>query len=196
MKNAFTPAANTTTADLHASRIIYMVKVSLLMFIALLVMVLKGSCADSTQAKAVKNTVYIQVAGKGNYRSINYERIFRQGRNLNYSYSIGYAPAKASTSIPVSLNAFTTGTTHHFEMSLAVIPQIEKHTFSKGQEDLDKQLYIKPSVGYRYQKAARGIFVKVAAGPQVFMDPPSSNIWSFTPKLIAPSAQVALGLSF
>ncbi|MEO5995236.1 MAG: hypothetical protein ABIN89_00985 [Chitinophagaceae bacterium] len=196
MKNSFTITENTSAANLHASKIIYIVKIFLLALIAILFMVLKGSCADSTQVKSVKNTVYIQVAGIGNYRSINFERVFSRGRNLNYSYTIGYAPTSTSTSVPISLNAFTTGKQHHFEMSVAVIPMIEKHTFSKGMEDLDKQMYVKPSVGYRYQKASKGLFVKLAAGPQIFMDPPSYNVWDFTPKLIAPSAQVALGISF
>ena len=115
---------------------------------------------------------------------------------MNYSYSIGYAPTSKSTSIPVALNAFTTGKQHHFEMSLTVIPHVEKHTYSKTKEDLDKQLYIKPSIGYRYQKINTGLFVKAGVGPQIFMDPPSSNIWSFTPKLLAPSAQVAVGINF
>ena len=196
MKNSFTSTNNTTTADLHASKIVYIVKIFLFALIAILVMVLKGNCADSTRVKAAKNTVYIQFAGKGNYHSINFERIFSQGRNMNYSYSIGYAPTKTSTSVPISLNAFTTGKQHHFEVSLAVIPQIEKHIYSKGKEDLDKQMYIKPSVGYRYQKASKGLFVKVAVGPQIFMDPPSYNVWAFTPKLVAPSAQIAAGISF
>jgi len=195
MKTTFTSTANASTADQHASRIIYIVKILLFTVIAILVMVLKGSCADSTQVKGVKNTVYIQFSGIGNYRSINFERVFRQGRNLNYSYSIGYAPTRNSTSVPISLNALTTGAKHHFEMGVAIIPHVEKHSYSKGT-DLDKQMYIKPSIGYRYQKATRGLFVKVGVGPQIFMDPPSYNVWAFTPKLIAPSAQVALGISF
>lgn len=195
MKTSFTSTTNTSTADQHASKIIYIVKIALFTLIAILVMVLKGSCADSTQVMSNKNAVYIQFAGIGNLRSINFERVFRQGRNLNYSYSIGYAPTRTSTSVPVSLSAFTTGRQHHFEMSVAVIPHIEKHTFSKT-EDLDKQMYIKPSIGYRYQKATKGLFVKVGVGPQIFMDPPSYNVWAFTPKLIAPSAQAAVGISF
>ena len=195
MKTTFTSTANASTADQHASRIIYIVKILLFTVIAILVMVLKGSCADSTQVKGVKNTVYLQLSGIGNYRSINFERVFHQGRNLNYSYTIGYAPTKSSTSVPISINAFTTGAKHHFEMGVAIIPHVEKHSYSKGT-DLDKQMYIKPSIGYRYQKATRGLFVKVGVGPQIFMDPPSYNVWAFTPKLIAPSAQVALGISF
>ena len=158
-------------------------------------MVLKGSCADSSHINA-KNSMYVQLSGVGNSRSVNFERVFSQGRKLNYSYSIGYAPTSNSTSVPVALNAFTTGKQHHFEMSLALIPHVEKHIYSKTKVDVDKQLYIKPSIGYRYQKMNTGLFVKAGIGPQIFMDPPSSNLWSFTPKLIAPSAQVAIGINF
>lgn len=194
MKNTFTSTENTSTADQHASNVIYVVKICLFTVIALLLFVLKGSCADSTHVTA-KNAVYVQFAGVGNYRSINFERVFSQGRNLNYSYSVGYAPANKSVSVPVSLNAFTTGRQHHFEMSLTVIPHVEKHLYST-KEDLDKQLYIKPSIGYRYQKTNSGLFVKAGVGPQIFMDPPSYNVWAFTPVLIAPSAQIAVGISF
>lgn len=190
MKTTSTSTQNTSTADLHASKVIYAVKVIMFTAIAILVMVLKGSSQEMP-----KNTFYVQLAGIGNKHSINYERVFRQGAKLNYSYSVGFAPSSKAFSVPVSVNAFTTGTTHHFEMSLALIPHVEKHSY-KAKEDLDKQMYIKPSVGYRYQKATGGLFVKVAVGPQVFMDPPSYNVWSFTPKVIAPSGQIAVGFNF
>lgn len=195
MKTTSNFTQTTSNADQHASKVIYAIKVLMITIIAILVMVLKGSSADSTHVIQSKNTFYIQLAGIGNAHSINYERVFRQGAKLNYSYSAGYAPANKAFSVPVSLNAFTAGKQHHFEMSLAFIPHVEKHSF-KTTEDLDKQMYIKPSVGYRYQKSTKGLFVKIAAGPQIFMDPPSYNVWSFTPQLIAPSAQVAMGFSF
>ncbi len=194
MKNFITSTENTSTADQHASNVVYVVKICFFILVALLIFILKGSCADSTQI-AAKNMVYVQVAGIGNYRSVNYERVFRQGSKMNYSYSIGYAPATKSTSVPVIISAFTTGKQHHFEMSLAFIPHVEKHTYST-KEDLDKQLYIKPAIGYRYQKLHSGLFIKAGVGPQIFMDPPSYNVWAFTPKLIAPSGQVAVGISF
>ncbi len=194
MKNTSTFTDNTSNADQHARNIIYMVKICFFTVIALLVFLLKGRCADSTHITA-RNAVYVQFAGAGNNRSINFERVFSQGRRINYSYSVGYAPANKSVSVPITLNAFTTGKQHHFEMSLAVIPHVEKHTYST-KEDLDKQLYIKPSIGYRYQKTTSGLFVKAGIGPQIFMDPPSYNVWAFTPKLIAPSGQIAVGFSF
>lgn len=195
MKNISTSTENASNANQHASNVIYVVKVCLFTIIALLIFVLKGSCADSTHITS-KNAVYVQVAGVGNIHSINFERVFSQGNKMNYSYSVGYSPAKNSVSVPVSFNAFTTGKKHHFEMSLVLIPHVEKHFYGKDKTDLDKQMYIKPCVGYRYQKMNAGLFVKAAVGPQIFMDPPSSNIWNFTPKLIAPSAQLAVGISF
>ena len=186
---------NTSAADQHAGNVIYAVKIVIFTIIAILVMVLRGSSADSTRVMHSTNTFYIQLAGVGNSRSVNYESIFRQGAKLNYSFSFGYAPLHAGYSVPVSINAFTTGRQHHFEMSLALIPHVEKHSY-KTKEDLDKQMYIKPGVGYRYQKSTKGLFVKALLGPQIFLDPPSYNVWSFTPKLIGPSGQVAVGFSF
>ena len=194
MKTYFT-SDNSSSADQHASNVMYVVKVCAFTVIALLIFVLKGSCADSTHISS-KNVVYVQVAGVGNVHSINFERVFGQGRKVSYSYSIGYSPASKSVSVPLAINVFTTGKQHHFEMSLAAIPHVEKHIYSKTKVDLDKQLYVKPSVGYRYQKENSGLFIKAGVGPQIFMDPPSSNFWNFTPKLLGLSAQAAIGISF
>jgi len=195
MKNTFTTTENISAADRHAANVIYVVKICLFTLIALLIFVLKGTCSDSTHITA-KNIVYVQLSGAGNSHSINFERVFSQGRTFNYSYSIGYSPAKKSVSIPISLNAFTTGSKHHFEMSLAVITHVEQHLYEKVKTDLDKQLYIKPSIGYRYQQSTGGLFIRAGVGPQIFMDPPSYNVWDFTPKVIGLSGQVAVGFSF
>ena len=42
LKNSFTPASNTTTADLHASKVVYIVKIFLFALIAIFVLILKG----------------------------------------------------------------------------------------------------------------------------------------------------------
>jgi flagellar basal body-associated protein FliL len=153
--------------------------------------------SDSTSVTTAKTTIYVSLAGKGNSRSINAERIFRTGAKMNYSYSVGVSLFNKNISVPVSVNAITAGSKHHFEMSVAVIPYVEKHEYVKTNKvDSDKQLYIKPSIGYRYQKAEGGLFVKVGVGPQVFLDPPSYNVFDCTAKVIAPSGHLAIGFSF
>ncbi|MEJ7768718.1 MAG: hypothetical protein WKF89_12950 [Chitinophagaceae bacterium] len=196
MKIYSTPNNDTVTAELHASQIVYGMKISLLLVLAILISILKGSSADTTRAIRKSNSVYVQVAGIGNKYSINCERVFFFGATINYSYSAGYAMGYKNFSFPFSLSAFTAGKTHHFGVSLAMIPYFEKHSFSKMDEDLDKQLYIKPGLGYRYQRSDKTFYFKVGAGPQIFIDPPSHNVWAFAPTLIAPSAQLAIGFSF
>jgi hypothetical protein len=153
--------------------------------------------SDSTNVVSAKNTIYVAIAGKGNSRSINFERIFHTGAKMNYSYSVGVSLFNKNISVPVSVNAITTGSKHHLELSVAVVPYVEKHEYVKSNKvDSDKQLYIKPSVGYRYQKAEGGLFFKVGVGPQLFLDPPAYNVFAASAKVIAPSGHLALGFSF
>jgi hypothetical protein len=196
MKNIITTCRSITPshAEQHASRVMFMVKAWFVTILAIFILVLKGNCADSTLINA-KNAVYLQAAGIGNRQSVNVDRIFRQSRIMNYSFSAGVSAGNKRFSLPVGLHAFTTGKQHHLEMSLYLIHYFEKHPMNKTV-DLDKQLYIKPLIGYRYQKLHSGFFLKAGVGPQIFMDPPSSDFWAFTPKIIAPSAQLALGISF
>ena len=169
---------------------------SFFLLIALLAVSLTATCSDSTTTIKSRNAFYIALGGKGNARSVNFERVFHTGSRVNYSYSVGYSRSGKEYSVPVSINAFTTGKQHHLEMSLAVIPYVAKHTFSKGTVDSDKQMYVKPSVGYRYQKTTTGLFIKAGVGPQIFLDPASSNVMKVQPKLLAPSAQLAIGINF
>ena len=169
---------------------------SFFLLIALLAASLSAACSDSTNTIKSRNAFYVALGGQGNKYSVNFERVFHTGSRVNYSYSVGYSRSGKEYSVPVTINAFTTGKQHHLEMSLAMIPYVAKHTFSKGTIDSDKQMYVKPSVGYRYQKTTSGLFIKASAGPQIFLDPASSNMMKVEPKLLAPSAQLAIGFNF
>jgi hypothetical protein len=59
MKSIFIANTNTSSADQHATNVIYVVKVCLFTIIALLIFVLKGNCADRAHVTA-KNAVYVQ----------------------------------------------------------------------------------------------------------------------------------------
>jgi len=155
----------------------------------------RGICADTTNVVLAKNTFYIQLAGQGNKQSINFKHIFLQGKTFNYSYSVGYAPAGADFSIPLSLNATTKGKAHHIEGSLGIISHIEHHTYSK-KIDSDKQLFIAPGIAYSYQKNTGGLFLKVGVAPQILLDPPSYNLFACSVNFIKPSANLSLGFSF
>jgi hypothetical protein len=178
-----------------AIRKIQKVTITLIIFITVSLIALKASCADSTHIISAKNIFYAEVSGRADAKSVNFEHIFRQGR-IAFSYSAGFATGTKSISVPVAFHAFTTGSNNHLELALAVIPYVEKHTYAKHDADLDKQMFIKPTIGYRYQKNAGGLFLKAGIGPQIFMDPPSSNFWNFTPQLVKASAYLSVGFSF
>jgi hypothetical protein len=181
---------NNTTAAAYT-----LIKIVALVAVIMLSLSLKGTCADSTAIKS-KNAMYVSFTTQDNTPSLNYEHTFRQGRIFTYSYSAGVGMKGKNVSVPLSLNAITTGSRHHLELGLGVVPYVEHHAYAKQKDDLDKQLYVRPSVGYRFQQASGGVFVKASAGPQLLIDPPSSNVWNASYKLLKPAAQVAVGISF
>ena len=176
----------------------YKIYITAIAVVIMLCALSEAKASDTTDIRIGKNLFYIQLSGKANNYSLNYERIFKRGKNIHYSYSAGMSFFNKNISVPFSLNAITAGPRHHFELSLGIIPYIEKKLIDpvKGKTETDKQVYIKPTIGYRFQKPGDGFFFKAGLGPQIFMDPPSYNIWKFTPQFIAPSAHIAAGFSF
>ncbi len=144
-----------------------------------------------------KNTVYIEGATRGPVYSINYDRIFRQGAKLAYSFRAGFSIYSNTVSFPVGVNFITGLNEHHAEFSLTVIPYIDYnvHLVGSNNSESDKYLFINPAIGYRYQKNERGLFLKAALGPSIFLDPPSNDFWNMDPKLYA-FGSIGLGLSF
>ena len=191
MKTTTNFTTTTSTSNL-AHRVATQLKITLILVIGILLFALKATCQDEMTAT---NIVYAQVSGRADSKSINFEHIFHQGK-IAYSYSVGFAKGTKSVSVPVSFHAITTGNNNHLELALAVIPYVEKHTYVKHADDLDKQMFVKPTIGYRYQKNDGGLFVKAGVGPQIFMDPPSSNFWNFTPELVKVSGYFSVGISF
>ena len=149
---------------------------------------------DRTKAK---NALYIEGATRGPVYSINYDRIFRQGAKLDYSFRVGFSIYDNTVSFPVGVNFITGLNEHHAEFSLSVIPYIDYnvHLVGSNETESDKYIFVNPAIGYRYQKAERGIFLKVAAGPSIFLDPPSDDFWNMDPKLYA-FGSIGLGISF
>jgi len=144
-----------------------------------------------------KNTLYAEGATRGPVYSINYDRIFRQGEKLAYSFRAGFSIYSNTVSFPVGLNVITGLNEHHAEFSLSVIPYIDYdvHLIGSNHTESDKYIFVNPAIGYRYQKAGRGIFLKAAAGPSIFLDPPSNDFWNMDPKLYA-FGSIGLGISF
>jgi len=158
----------------------------------------KSFSSDSTSYSLKKNIVFISFGGKENFGSVNYERIFSTGKKIHWSYSIGVQPFQPSKkfSVPASINAFTKGRLHHFEVDLAATFYMDKyHPYDGGwKEDFNKQLYLTPFFCYRMQGAG-WLMLKTGIGPQFRLDPPSDNVTAFKTELVA-AAFAAIGIAF
>ena len=158
------------------------------------------ACAGMVYAQekhSSRNAVYIELASRGPVYSINYDRIFREGDKLAYSFRAGFSIEKNAVSFPFGIHLITGGKDHHAEFGLTFIPYIVYNTPLAGtnKDQTDKFLYINPGIGYRYQKKSTGIFLRAAIGPSIFLDPPSDDFWNMDPKLYG-FASVGIGVSF
>ena len=169
----------------------YILLISLLFFTSL-----KTSAADTTLIFKKKNSFFIEAGGKGPYYSVNYGRIFKNGKKLIYSWRIGFSLLSHDISVPLAISAFTYGVKHHLEFSIGFTPYLKDYKTFLHKIDLsDKQMYITPGIGYRYQKIDNNFFISAGVDPLIFMDPPSDNFWNFKPEF-KPSAHLAFGFLF
>jgi len=175
------------------------IKIRLLKYLMLILFALnftKSFSSDTTLIYKQKNSFFIEAGGKAPAYSLNYARIFKQSHKLIYSWRAGFCLLSHDLSVPLAITAFTKGFQHHFEFSLGLTPYLKKYkTFLSSHDLSDKQIYITPGVGYRYQKINNSFFLSAGFDPLIFMDPPSDHFWSFTPQL-KPTAHLALGFSF
>ena len=171
-------------------------KQSLLVLILLFSALAKAYCSDTTFIVHKKNTLFAEAGGKGRYYSVNYDKVFKQGKKLIYSWRAGLSILAHDLSLPLAVSTFTKGLQHHFEFSLGITPYLRDYKTFLHKNDLsDKQLYITPGFGYRYQKINGGFFFTAGIDPLIFIDPPSTNFFNFTPEF-KPSAHLAAGISF
>ena len=161
----------------------------------LLMLILIGSGINA-QEKA-RNAVYASLSCYGPIYAIEYDRIIRLGEKLDYSLSGGLSIEKSAISFPVGLHLITGSGGHHAEFGLTVIPSIDRSHASENidKSKTDKMLYVNPGVGYRYQRAETGLFVKLLAGPSIFLDPPAHEFLDMDPRLHA-YATMSVGISF
>ena len=143
-----------------------------------------------------KNTIYIELGGKGPNYSLNYDRIFYAGNRLAASYRVGFSVMTDAVSLPLALNIITGKQQHHAEFSLGLTPYVDRYKSFLSQTDLsDKYLYITSGIGYRYQKPTGGLYFTLGATPYIFLDPPSHNIFDVDPEFKL-SGHLAVGYSF
>jgi hypothetical protein len=133
-----------------------------------------------------RNIVYVEGATKGAVYSINYERSFKFGEKLAWSYRIGGFVGKDAIALPLGINAIAGKNIHHAEVSLVAIPYVDHyHSLWNGKNSADKYLYVTTTIGYRYQKPGGRLYFKVAGGPLLFLDPPSADFWKMESKFYA-----------
>jgi hypothetical protein len=165
---------------------------------ALLLLLVIAGCSFAQDATLVKkrNMLFAEGGGKAPYYSINYGRMWRPGRKLIYYWRAGISWLTRDISVPFAIGAFTQGSKHHFECSLGFTPYLKDYKTFLGNPDLsDKQVYITPAIGYRFQQASGTFFLGVGIDPLIFMDPPSDNFWNFAPEF-KPWAHLEMGVMF
>ena len=116
----------------------------------------------ATSDKWAKNSLYAELQTKGAFYTINFDRVFHRGDKLFYSYRLGFSIEKSSISFPLGISLLFGYGKHHAEFALTLVPFIDKYkTFLSGNNISDKYLYIIPAVGYRFQRASGGFFLKL-----------------------------------
>lgn len=145
---------------------------------------------------AHKHTVYADVNSRGPVYTINYDRIFHQGEKIAYAYHIGFHWLHDEVGIPLGLSLITGKYNHHAELSVTVMPYIDRanYLFREGNIS-DKYLYITPGLGYRFQKPGGGLFMKALVAPIILLDPPSDDFWNMDAK-VHPLLNVGVGYTF
>lgn len=168
----------------------------ILLFLLIILISSNIHAADTTQIFKKKNSFFIEASGKGPYYSVNYSRMFKHGKKLIYSWRAGFSLLSHDLSVPLAISAFTNGLQHHLEFSMGLTFYLKDYkTFLQENDLSDKQFYITPGVGYRFQKINSNFFISVGFDPLIFIDPPSNNIWNFTPRF-KPTGHLAIGLIF
>jgi len=153
-------------------------------------------CQKNDDALFKRNSIFANFTTKGALYSVNYERIIHEYKTINLSGQFGFSLLKDAIAFPFGINLFTGKGNSHFDFSLILVPYIDKYKSFLSKNDLsDKQMYVVPGLGYRFQKPSGGFFFKMSGSPTIFLDPPSSDFWKMDPKLFF-VANLGIGLSF
>lgn len=142
------------------------------------------------------NSFFAGYTTAGPLVSINYDRIVHLSPRLSTSFSIGIAAARNTFGLPLGIQLFQGQHNAHIEYGFVFLPYIEKvqYLFQAGNR-ADKKGYLIPSIGYRYQRPAGGLFFRIAASPVIALDPRSDNFWKMDGKLL-PGCLIGAGFSF
>ncbi len=169
---------------------------SILLLLVLFSISSKILASDTTLIFKKRNSFFIEGGGKSLYYSVNYGRIFKQGKKLIFSWRAGFSLLSHDLSIPIAISAFTKGLQHHLEFSFGITPYLKDYKTFLHKNDLsDKQIYITPGIGYRFQKINNNLFISAGIDPLILMDPTSNNFLNFKLQF-KPTAHLVIGFLF
>lgn len=134
--------------------------------VMVLVFVQMGAQEQRTDSVTrVKNSVFVELLGRGDLYSINYDRIFLIKNKHAFTARIGFSYYPPNDShqnyfcFPVAVN-YMYGIKHHLEISAGLTSRFE-------QEERALLKHVKSTysamfgIGYRYQRVDGGVFFRI-----------------------------------
>jgi hypothetical protein len=161
----------------------------------LLIACICGFVCQAQPAGYKKNTFFGKYSLDGPVYAVNYDRIIARPANVAYTATLGFSVLNNKIAVPVGFNLFTGKSDHHPEFGITLTPEVEHKTYSSGETDNDKKIYVFPALGYRYQRNQGGLFMRAAAGPLITLDPASDDFWNMDPRYSF-SFSVGIGYTF
>ena len=119
-------------------------------------------CAQNDSAKIPKNSVYIELGGKGQFYSINYERQLYKIKNAKGGLAIGGSYLGALTSYYTSAehNIYIGRNIHNLELGAGV-----NYLFHTNPNDVSEKMYFNGRIGYRFQPMEKGFIARISYTP-------------------------------
>ena len=129
---------------------------------------------------------YAEVGGAAWQYSANIEYSFLYTKNLTFNARAGFGIGTVNSDekrtcigIPIGINVFTGQGNHHPELGLNI-----SYVQGRGDEgDPSKEVYLVPSIGYRFQRPQGGFFAKFLWTPLIKTkladDEPSESAYSW-----------------
>lgn len=149
---------------------------------------LAHSAQETAQPIIKRNTVYFEVFGQGLYDAFSFDRLYRVDKKVKSSFSAGLTIIPSGELLvlatPISYNYIFGSKNHHLELGLGFTPMYLRmgniqaaHYYYDAAGNLlvheyighrtEIYTYFTPKIGYRFQKAEGGFFMRVTLTPPV-----------------------------
>ncbi|RYD74198.1 MAG: hypothetical protein EOP53_18760 [Sphingobacteriales bacterium] len=118
--------------------------------------------AQNDSAKAPKNNVYLELGGRGQFYSVNYERRIYKIKNVKGALALGGAKHNALGGWYTGLehNVFIGNGIHNFEIGAGY-----NQLFFTNPDNTSEDHYINGRIGYRLQPLEKGLMVRMGYTP-------------------------------